>query len=204
MSVRGPRRLGGVLALLAGAVGLWAYLRYVWVGGATLAWTRHGTEYDLLAPRMLGLLLLAPYFVWMLGKSLADLPFAQRVLSVALRLGFVGLLALGLARLARTATRQDVFTVFLVDVSDSVPDEALEDARVEVQREVDARGPHDLVRLVTFARRPHVVPLADETASLGLGAMAKIAVPPITRHAPGLGTATDIASALQLAYGLYR
>ena len=141
MSARGSRRWGGILALLVGAIGLWAYLRYVWYGGATLGWTRHGTEYDLLAPRMLGLLLLAPYFVWMLGKSLADLPLAQRALSVALRLAFVGLLALGLARLARTATRQDVFTVFLVDVSDSVPDEAVEDARAEVQREIDARGP---------------------------------------------------------------
>jgi len=199
-----PFRWSGAVAGVVGAVGLWAYLRYVWYGGATLAWTRHGTEYDLLAPRMLGLALLAPYFVWMVGKSLADLPLGQRALSVALRLAFVALLTLGLARLARTATRQDVFTVYLVDVSDSVPDEALEDARAEVQRQLDARGPKDLVRLVTFARRPRVVPLAEETSSLGIGGRTKIVVPAIARHGPGLGTATDIASALQLAYGLYR
>ena len=40
-------------------------------------------------------------------------------------------LALGLSRLARTATTQKVCTVYLVDVSDSVPDAALEDARAE-------------------------------------------------------------------------
>ena len=36
---------------------------------------------------------------------------------------------------------------------------------------------------------------------LGLG--AKVTAPPIERHGPGQGTATDIASALRLAYGLY-
>ena len=113
------------------------------------------------------------------------------------------LLALGLARLARTATTEKVCTVYLVDVSDSVPDAALEDARAEVQQGLDARGKDDLVRLVTFAKRPRVVPLGDDATTL-TGARASIVVPPLERHGPGLGAATDLASALQLAYGLYR
>ena len=194
---------GAALAALVGAVGLWAYLRYVWYGSPTIAWTRYGHEYELLAPRMLGIVLLAPYLVWVVGRSLADLPVAQRAVSVLLRLAFVCALALGLARLARTATTEKVFTVYLVDVSDSVPDAALEDARAEVQKGVDARRADDLVRLITFAKRPRAVPFAEETSTLGVG-KAAVVVPPIERHGPGLGTATDVASALQLAYGLYR
>jgi Ca-activated chloride channel family protein len=205
--VTGPgkaRAWGGVLALLVGGAGLWAYLRYVWYAGPTIGWARHGSDYELLAPRMLGIALLAPYFVWVVGRSLADLPAAQRALSVVLRVAFVGVLALGLARLARTATTQKVFTVYLVDVSDSASDAALEDARAEVQKGVDARGPDDLVRLVTFAKRPRVVLLGDAPSTFGPGKAGSITVPPIARHGAGLGTATDIASALQLAYGIYR
>jgi Mg-chelatase subunit ChlD len=184
--------LAGV-SLAFAAVLLWAYLRYVWYAGPTLTWNRSGIDYELLAPRMLGIALLAPYFLWMIGRSLADLPLAQRIISVVLRVGFVAVLALGLARLARTATTQKVCTVYVVDVSDSVPDAALLDARAEVQKALDARPKDDLVRLITFAKRPHVVTLADDAKE----------APAIERHGPGLGGATDIASALQLAYGLF-
>lgn len=188
------RRLAfGALVLGVGALGLWLYLRYVWYAGPTLTWQRHGNDYELLSPRMLGIALLAPYFLWVVGRSLADLPLLQRVLSVVLRVAFVATIALGLARLARTATTQKVCTVFVVDVSDSVPDAALEDARAEVQKALDARPKDDLVRLVTFAKRPRVVPLADDART----------APAIARHGPGLDGATDIASALQLAYGLF-
>jgi Ca-activated chloride channel family protein len=176
-----------------GLFGLWLYLRYVWFAGPTIAWQRHGTDYELLDPRNLGVVLLAPYFLWVLGRSLADLPLAQRILSVLLRVAFVAMLALGLARLARTATTQKVCTVYVVDVSDSAPDAALEDARAEVQKALDARPKDDRVRLVTFAKRPRVVPLADDEKT----------APVIERHGPGLGGATDIASALQLAYGVF-
>ena len=58
---------------------------------------------------MLGIALLgAPFFLWVIGRSLADLPWPQRILSVLLRIAFVALLALGLSRLARTATTQKV------------------------------------------------------------------------------------------------
>ncbi len=197
---------GASLVALGGML-LYLYVHFVWARGPTIAWTRHGQEYELLAPRMLGLVLLAPYFLWMLGRSLADLPLAQRVLSVLLRIGFVALLALGLSRLAKTATTSKVCTVYLVDVSESVPDAALTDAQVAIQAGLDAKPEDGLVRVVTFARRARVVELAE-------GGKA----PAIVRHEPlaeatapavpgkprlGLGAATDIASAMELAYGLY-
>lgn len=204
----------GALVMGVGGVMLWLYLHYVWYAGPTLAWKRNGQDFELLAPRRLGLVLLAPYFLWVIGRSLADLPLAQRILSVVLRVAFVALLSLGLARLARTATTQKVCTVYLVDVSESVPDAALDDAKAEIDKGLAARPKDDLVRVVTFARRPRVVTLADDAKE----------IPPIERHeavdgskhnpAPnpadpkdqkklGLGAATDLASALELAYGLY-
>ena len=108
----------------------WAYRRFVLLHpDPTLTWVWHGTSYELLNPKMLGGVLLAPWFVGVLAQSLADLPWPQRVLSVLLRIAFVVLVALGLSRLARTASTEKVCTVYLVDVSDSVTDEALEDAR---------------------------------------------------------------------------
>ncbi len=207
-SVRLLKRIAfGALVVGVGAIGLYLYLKYVWYAGPTLAKTYKGVDYELLAPRMLGIALLAPYFIWFIGRSLADLPMAQRVLSVLFRVSFVVLLALGLSRLARSATTQKVCTVYVVDVSESVPDLALEDARGEITKGLAAKGKEDLVRVITFAKRPQVVKLAEDAKE----------APAIDRHEPvagsaavdpkvprlGLGAATDIASAMQLAYGQY-
>ncbi|HSQ64450.1 MAG TPA: VWA domain-containing protein [Polyangiaceae bacterium] len=197
------------------AIGLWLYLKYVWYAGPTIAWKRDGKDYELLAPRRLGWAVLgAPFFLWMVGRSLADLPWPQRILSVILRITFVALLAFGLSRLARTATTQKVCTVFVVDVSESVPDDAIADARAEIQKAIDQKPADALVRVITFSTRPRVVPLADDATK----------APELERHDAierqkegktaaarakdkdkklGLDAATDISSALQLAYGLY-
>lgn len=194
----------GIAGGVVGIVGVYFYWKGVLhPGHATLAWKRQGTDYELLAPKMLGLALLAPFFLWMIGRSLADLPWPQRILSVVLRIGFVILLALGLSRLARTATTQKVCTVYLVDVSESVPDAAIEDARAEITKGLKEKPADALVRVITFAKRPRVVAMAEDAKE----------APVLDRHdapttAPaakrtGLGAATDLASAMQLAYGQY-
>lgn len=195
---------GFVLAVLG--VLLWAYQRYVYSAGPSITWTRAGVDYELLSPKMLGVVLLAPYFLWVIGKSLADLPLGQRILSVLLRVAFVACLALGLSRLARTATTQKVCTVYLVDVSESVPDAAIEDARAEIDKGIAQKGKDDLVRVVTFARRPRVVPLDEkEPKAPVLERHEALATgdPKKDKGRQGLGAASDLASALQLAYGLY-
>ncbi len=186
-----------LLAFVAGAVGVWLYVRYVWYAGPALAWLHEGTEYRLLAPRMLGVALLAPYLVWVVGRSLADLPPVQRIASTVLRVTFVAILAAGLARLARTTTSQRVWTVVLVDVSDSVSDGALEEERSEVARLVAAKPPDDRIRVVTFAERPRVVATADGEDN------PTFARESIARHGQGQDSGTDIAAALQLSYGLF-
>ena len=185
----------------------WAYRRFVLLHpDPTLTWVWHGTSYELLNPKMLGGVLLAPWFVGVLAQSLADLPWPQRVLSVLLRIAFVVLVALGLSRLARTASTEKVCTVYLVDVSDSVTDEALEDARADVAKAYAAKPKDGVIKVVTFARRPRLAGGTEE----GEDAPKP---PAIERHVPAcakppcppseLGAGTNVQAALQLAYGLY-
>jgi hypothetical protein len=208
------RILFGAVVLAIGVGGLWAYFHYIHYAGPTIAWKRNGQEYELLSPRNLIIAFIgAPFFVWMIGRSLADLPWPQRIMSVLLRIVFVSLLAFGLARLARTATTQKVATVFIVDVSESVPDLAIEDARVEIQKAIDNKPPDALIRIITFSARPRVVPMGDDDKkvpalerhdAIERRELAAKGVP-VKADAKKLGqdAATDIASALQLAYGLY-
>jgi uncharacterized membrane protein len=206
MSWRRALWLGACAALFA-VLG-WAYLRWIWPVGGTLAWTRAGVRYELLAPRMLGVALFAPWFVAVLAWTLADLPRLQLALGVLARIAFVALLAVGLARPARSASTDKICAVYLVDVSDSVPDEALGDATELVAEAVRARRPGDLVRVVTFAKRPRLVYAAGEPgAALGAADEAPPA-PAVTRHTGDdgkrgdHGAGSNLEAALQLAYGL--
>ncbi len=199
MSPRVRKVLWGLLITVVGVVALLVYRKYVLLApGPTLSWQRGEVTYELLAPRMLGFVLLAPLFLFVMGRSLADLPWQQRLLSLVLRLAFVALLALGLSRPARTAHTDKVCTVYLVDVSDSVSEEALEDARGVVQRGMDGKRSDDIIKLVSFARRPRVVEIPDGARQ----------APPIARHDPPgaparLGAGSDLQAALQHAYGLF-
>jgi len=207
----------GLVVIGVAALGLWAYFRFIHYAGPTIAWKRNGKEYELLSPRNLIIAVIgAPFFIWMIGRSLADLPWPQRIMSVLLRIAFVSLLAFGLARLARTATTQKVCTVFLVDVSESVPDLAIDDAHAEIQKAVDQKPPDALIRVITFSMRPRVVPMGDEATTVPAlerhdvierrEQAAKGEKPDPKAKGPqklGHDAATDIASALQLAYGLY-
>jgi Ca-activated chloride channel homolog len=188
--MRRGRRLALELALVAAFAG--ALVLLLWPL-ATREVLPLGRGYEILEPRLLLFVAVAPLLVWVAGRSLADLPRAQRWLGVGLRLALVTALALALARPVRTSESTRVSSVFVVDVSDSVPDEALEEARGVVQRAFDARGEHD-VHVVTFARDARTLPLEEGATEL----------PPFSRHdGPEAGAETNLEAALQLAYGLF-
>jgi Ca-activated chloride channel family protein len=165
--------------------------------GGVLTFKYHGSHYELLSPRLLGVLLVAPLLVLVLGRSLADLPLVQRLLALLARLAFVALLALSLARLVRTEDASNIALVLLLDVSDSVPEEALVDAKKATERYFAQRGPKDRVRVVTFAARPRLLELEKD---------GKLVWPASLRHGPRgspAGATTNVEGALQLAYGLF-
>jgi Ca-activated chloride channel family protein len=202
MSARVRKILWGAFIVGTGLILFALYQRYALGARATdLEWTRDGVVYRLLAPTWFGVLLVTPLLLFGLGRSLADLPWQQRVLSLLFRLCFLALLALGLARLVRSEETRRITTVVLADVSDSVTDEALEDARKEIERVYGAKGEEDQVKLVTFAKRPRLVSI-ENNGALSIPSVAEL------RHAPvgqanGPGAGSDLAAALQLAYGVF-
>ncbi len=221
------QRLARALWLLFSAgllVGLgYVYWRYVWLHPAsTFTMVRHGETYQLLNPRMLGVALVAPFFVAMLGWTLADLPWQQKLVGTLLRVGFVAALAGALARPVRSADTNKVATVYMIDVSSSVSDAALEDAQAVLDEAWELKRDDDVIRVVTFARGPRLLFAAADAAEpnaqeRGDGEDAARTKPPrIVRHvaaedAPtgpdGVptdpGAASNLQSALQYAYGLY-
>ncbi|MBX3272042.1 MAG: VWA domain-containing protein [Sandaracinaceae bacterium] len=182
----------GVLLALAIGAGLALGLAIARAAIGSPTFELEGETYELLAPPALAIVGVTPLLFFVLSLSLADLPPLQRWLGALLRAALVACLALALARLARSTDVTRVATVLLVDVSESVPDAALARARREVAEIWGARGEND-VRLVTFAADARVVPLGGEAGVPGA----------LARHDGADGAGTDLAAALQLAYGLF-
>jgi len=200
VSNRVARAVWGAFIALVGAVLFVVYRHYFTGANGALRWIRDGIHYELLEPSALGLLLVTPLLLFVLGRSLADLPWPQRALSVLFRIAFLGLIALGLSRLVRSEETHKVCTVLLVDVSDSVPDAALADARQTIEQYARAKSPDDQLKVVTFAERPRLIePYQGEKLTLP-------SVAELRHHATGgkpLGAGTDIRAALALSYGLF-
>ncbi|MEZ4223593.1 MAG: VWA domain-containing protein [Polyangiaceae bacterium] len=206
MSERTRRILVAALVLIVGGALAWAYVHFVLEAPSeAFKWERQGKTYELLEPRTIGVVLVTPLLLWMLFRSLADLPWQQRIIALLLRVAFIALLGLSLARLATTAETKKVATVYVMDVSDSVEDESVEEARALVEQAAQGMGKDDAIRLVTFAKRPRLVDLGDDPK--------KPKIPTVTelRHGgaeqklgvdkPGAGS--DMQAALSLAYGVF-
>ncbi len=108
------------------------------------------------------LLLLALPVVYLLGRR-ARRAHKTRAwpLSLWLRLGAVALLVLALAGLRLPGPPRSVATVFVLDLSDSVPEDVRAGAREWVRQALGQAGPDDLSGIVTFG--------ADARVELPLG-----------------------------------
>src|SRR5204862_569781 len=143
-----------------------------------------------------------PLLAFSLARSLADLPWQQRMLSLALRMALLFAMGLALARPVRTAETTRVCTVLLLDVSDSVSDESLEDARRVVRDALAARPPNDLLKVVTFARRPRLLDLGEAREAPPVSALRHDGGP-ASGGGRDASAGTDLAAALDLAYSLF-
>lgn len=150
-------------------------------------------ELTVVAPEALYGLCLVPWFVVWSRHSLADLAWPQRALSLLTRVLLFGCVLLALARPTSTVESRRVCTVFVVDVSASIGDEALARFHQRVEAAVQRRG-DNLVRVVTFAREAQALTLRE-------GPDGVLRVPPFAR--PREGTTSDLAGALALSYGLF-
>ncbi len=170
---------------------------------AAFEWTRHGVVFALGEPRALVVLAVVPLLAFSLLRSLADLPWQQRWAALALRTAFLAALGLALARPARTEETRKVCTVFLVDVSDSVSSESLEDARKTVNGALAVRPAGDLTKIVTFARTPRLVELGDARILPQVSALRHDATTVSASDLERDGAGTNIQAALSLSYGLF-
>ncbi len=204
------RVVPGLLATLLASVGLGALILHL--VGDGVAFTAGESAYELLAPRGLVALAVLPFLVWVATRSLADLPRPQRVLGLLLRSLLIACLALALARLARTSDATRVSTVYLVDVSESLTDEALEAAQARVAEAWSARDEDHDLQVVTFARDARRVARdpdaeGDAPPRLRRHAAAADTAAAAEGEAPGgdaeAGRGSNLEAALQLAYGLF-
>lgn len=150
---------------------------------------------ELLRPQALYGLALLPWFALFALASLADHSALQRLLSTVVRVGLLGLILLALAGPTSTRRSARVCTVFLVDVSESVPDAAIEGFHRTVDEALRQPGDH-LARVVLFARRPVMLDLPARVD-------ARHPLPAFDPSRVGSRTGTDLAAALSLAYGLF-
>ncbi len=141
-----------------------------------------------LAPKWFYLAAIAPYFFVVRTLSLTDVSDAQQYISTTFRCVLVAGIAIALARPTWTSSDNKVATVLIVDVSDSVSDAQLEQARAYAAQVKEAKGEQDRVYLITFAERPILIRDGKPQS--------------IARH-KGAGAGSNIQAAVQLAYGIY-
>lgn len=158
---------------------------------------------ELSQPSFLALLWSAPILAFGLWWSLADLAWPQRLLSWLLRTALVAAIAVALTRPVTETSSTEQSVVFLVDVSNSVTDAALEAARASVLETLRAAPAPTEAHLITFAARPRVAPALRDVAT-GEWSIPDVAALRSTATAPPTdgGSITNIQAALQLAYGL--
>lgn len=142
------------------------------------------------APLLLILLLLVPLSAWM-GWPARGAARRRESLSLILRLTIIVCLVLALAGLEIVQRGDNLAVVFLMDVSDSMSQEAI-GAEVEyVRSALDAMSPDDQAALVLFGADALV-----ERAMSPVRELSEITSVPITNQ-------TDLAEAMQLGLALF-
>jgi uncharacterized membrane protein len=132
--------------------------------------------------------LVVPPLVWMSYRSLAGLGSIRRALAIFLRSVVIILIVLGLAEL-RSVWRSDrLATIFLLDLSNSVPHDQQKAAFDYTTEASKKRWKDDLAGLVVFGKEP------------------RVEVPPVPSELPGMFPEstidhenTDIGAAVKLA-----
>ncbi len=145
------------------------------------------------SPLALLLILLLPLFIWAAGVAQNGILRAEKRewVSLALRLVIVLCLILSLAGLEIARGGDELAVVFLVDVSDSMSEEAIAAEMTYLREALAAMGPDDQAAVVLFGADALV-----ERPMLPGGALGLVTSAPVT-------TQTDLAEAIRLGLALF-
>lgn len=178
-----------VVAALFGPLLLWG-LDLVPVLEERLA--EHG--YEMRSPEWLVLIAGVPLFWFIRLHSLTDLPLLQQWFSALVRSVMVIALAVAMTEITHTRSEaRKVATVFVVDVSASVPEPIFADAQAALQAAWDARG-DGTVRLVTFATDAAAVPLTPGPDGT---------LPPLVRADSDAALTSNLQAGIRIGFGLF-
>jgi len=136
--------------------------------------------------------LILPPLVLFSARSLSGLGTARRAAAILLRGTVLTLIVLALAELQTVRRSDRLTTVFLLDVSQSVPQELRKSALDYVTESSKKRHKDDLAGVIVFGKSPSVEtpPAPSELNLLGVESLVD-------------GEYTDIASALKLALATF-
>lgn len=113
------------------------------------------------------LIFIAPYLLYATWKSYADLRPGRRYLSLALRMLALTLVVFALSKPVLSLRNTDESVLFIIDVSDSVAPEALDEAFARVQKETASTSLGQSAGILLFAGKPSLaVPLGREKIEL--------------------------------------
>ena len=180
-----------IAAVLAGA-GYAAFSAY----GASWLATAELLGYRVRAPEYAWLLLAIPVLVAIRAHTRSDFPWYQQTLSLVLKSSIVALVTLAAIDVREVESESEgSAVVFVVDVSDSVPDEMLKETAQYIVSTLDAadRMPdleRPLIRLVTFSDHARELPISEP----GTTPRFELARMPPTTGTPG----TDLGAGLRL------
>ena len=188
------RLLFWITLVVIWAAGVWAYLEtVVWPGVQTFSFEATGRTFEILAPEFFGLLLALPLLAVIARFTLSDLPPLQRGLNLALRVLVVAVVVASLAQFVVTDFDSRISTIYLVDASASMPDEALDDARIRINDAVEQLDEDDEIQVIAFAASPYLVePGIDGTYD---------EIPRLDDEDRRFDT--DISAAIRMAFGLF-
>ncbi len=160
--------------------------------------------YIVGSPEMALALFLIPLLLVLRAHTLSDLPRLQESLSFLLKSSFVALITFSLLDISKLEKDpKKAALVYVVDVSESMPDSALEKARVEAERAF-----HESLDLTPDLRPElRVVTFADRATEVFLPPVAgteKPTLPAFSRipSSPGKAPSTDLQGGLRLALSL--
>lgn len=175
-------------------LGAWAYFTFIVQAGAeTFVFELDQRTYEILQPRFFGLLLILPVLAIIARFTLSDFPLYQRWLNIGLRALVITAIVGSLVQVVMTSFDSRVATIFLVDTSASFPDDALDEALLQINAAAREKNERDTVMALGFATHPYLLEPGED------GLYSEI--PRLESDEDQLGS--DISAALRMAYGLF-